>query len=102
MMNIPQNIFYGRFKLESCFVVPNYGNGTFCKIIINGIEMSTGCKYLTGEKSEPYNKNPKKIAEEVRNALLGGECLPVAFDNSGIYLVEIENKTWVCIKERNL
>lgn len=94
-MKLPDKFKFGRFRLESVFVVSDYHDGRFCKIIINGFEMTTGVR-----KKQFQNVNTEdadNLAEEVKESLAKGDSIHVVF-NMDAYTVRIEDKTWVCME----
>jgi len=81
-MKLPDNFKFGRFRLESYFVL--HYNHIRPDIIINGIEM-TSC-YAEYEK--------------VKDKLSKGESIKVILGNEGpLCLIKIEDKEWVYIEK---
>lgn len=81
-MKLPDNFKFGRFKLESYFVIRHNYFGPY--IIINGIKMTT----CYGEY------------EKVKDKLSKGESIKVILDNEGpLCLIKIEDKEWVYIEK---
>lgn len=78
-MEMPKAMFtYGQFELESFFVIPNYSDKRFCRIIINGIEMTTGDFEKSFKESDIVSS--EELATKICNDFLSNKIIDVLYD----------------------